>query len=658
MFEDCEFSETTFQSCTFTNVIFKNCEWKSAQFNECELLKVDFSKENLNSVKFVGSEIQYCSFAHVTLSNCRFEKGKISFSDFFGIVSKRYGNSTFSIKSEFLNLVDGGRFSYENFINRSGMKQHLYKADITRVSNSLKHGKTGRIQKLKNMALMLPHFPSMIEKYKIQLEKIVEALYRKRIFDNQNITPEFKEWIGLLGLKPEQYPPVQDPHLSQNTSKFTFFPLESKILENYDKSKLKPEVYNALRFMLDLEKSKVITKKSTKITHQRLNKLGTKLEIDPSPYTSFVELLTHMGYFQQEKKRYYGSQPSGKYAKFQCKKCLRIYFNHSMGKYCSGCISWYCRTCLGEPEIDFLNWDSSVINQSNHWSCETCRNIDTSSPELLLPEDLESLKRPVTPKDTLTNFHISLDQVKKSYYHQNYDISYFVKLANTLLKPSSSFMYKPLNEEKFSVPNPIILRTASLQNLMAIIQNNQMKQFSDLSFWVLENVAKYGGNPHYYLKILVEEPGKAINIPKTKKDVPACQACDTMLLRYSFRYVIQQDDLLASTCPYCHEPLQIKYRKNRPIKVTLNFEEKDCTVGLDRAQIGLIYSGKAIKSTINPKGIQNFIENYQNLFTNGIMGPLMLKFDENNSLLFEPIVSMEISWRPAELYPEDLLNFR
>lgn len=197
-----------------------------------------------------------------------------------------------------------------------------------------------------------------------------------------------------------------------------------------------------------------------------------------------------------------------------------------------------------------------------------------------------------------------------------------------------------------------------MQNLLSVIQNNKMQAFSDLSIWVLESIANYKGqSPHYYLKVLVNEPGAPIKIPKAKKQVPVCKQCDTMLLRYSFHNVIQQDDLVKTTCPYCKQPLEIIYRKNKPIKVQFNFEEVGCSVGSTRAQIGIIYEGIPIKSTINPAGIENVIKNYQKLFDREILGPFKLEIQGKSVEDFIPIIIKTMEWRSADLYPEDLLAF-
>ncbi|MHA1728078.1 MAG: hypothetical protein ACTSWY_05040 [Promethearchaeota archaeon] len=99
-----------------------------------------------------------------------------------------------------------------------------------------------------------------------------------------------------------------------------------------------------------------------------------------------------------------------------------------------------------------------------------------------------------------------------------------------------------------------------------------------------------------------------------------------MLLRFSFRWTVQRDET-AKICPYCGEKLEIEYRSRKVLKVDLNFKEDGCIIGGTRSQIGINYHEAPIKSTINPRGIANYLQNYQNLYINKILGPFLINVE-------------------------------
>ena len=229
-------------------------------------------------------------------------------------------------------------------------------------------------------------------------------------------------------------------------------------------------------------------------------------------------------------------------------------------------------------------------------------------------------------------------------WDNNYTVSYEVKIGNM---------------EGELLSNNFTLSKAGFQSLMTLIQNNKLSLFSELYILVLEEIAKYkkGTDIHYYLKVILDEPGIAPSIPKVKKKVPICKECDTMLLRFGFQWKIQRDDLNTKNCPYCNKPLVKEERYRKLIKVAIDFEEENCVVDETRAQIGMVYNGTKIKSTINPKGIGDYIKNYQSLFNNNIIGPLVLSFNDVQQIsgVEAGIVLEKIEWRPACLFPEDLV---
>lgn len=252
----------------------------------------------------------------------------------------------------------------------------------------------------------------------------------------------------------------------------------------------------------------------------------------------------------------------------------------------------------------------------------------------------------VKPKDLLSNCYMMIEDYNTKHYGGEYNANYFLSLSNSKGEKL---------DQRFK------LSITGLQNLMMIIQNNKLKMFSDVYLLMLEEIAKYnkGADIHYYLKVILDQPGKNPSIPKVKKKIPSCKECNTMLLRYGFRWKIQRDDLLEKTCPFCKKPLTIENRTRKLISIKLNFSEESCNVGDTRAQIGILYHDQEIKSTINPKGIFHYLQNYQNNFKDLSIGPLNLKFRNGRPLYINEVVPGDIisplEWRPAILFPEDFL---
>ncbi len=167
---------------------------------------------------------------------------------------------------------------------------------------------------------------------------------------------------------------------------------------------------------------------------------------------------------------------------------------------------------------------------------------------------------------------------------------------------------------------------------------------------------------HYYLNPILNPPNKVFKIPKSKYMVKACKKCNTMLLRYSYQWVIQKDDLKEYTCPYCREDLEIIERDRQLVPVTLDFKSTNCNISGTNNQIGVIYNGIPVKLTIKVKALLYFLQNYQNLFENDLIGPLNIRMMYRrglgmiDDLEFGPQVE-KIEWRPVVLFPEDLIAF-
>ncbi len=239
----------------------------------------------------------------------------------------------------------------------------------------------------------------------------------------------------------------------------------------------------------------------------------------------------------------------------------------------------------------------------------------------------------------------------------------------------AKFYAKPCNSEGSTVsipvklaskPQPIVLdeitmRQAGLRILINTIQHNQAKMFSEVKFFVLESMIQYAsGPPHYYLEPVLNEPGKPTRIPKSTYTIKACKHCDVALLRFSFDWVVQRDDLAGSTCPYCNKPLEVVERERRVVPVTLDFESEYCKVTGTNNQIGALYHGQPVKLTVKVKSMLHFLQNYEAQFPNKAMGPFRIKMASQFSALtvtdiaFEPSATT-LTWRPIVLYPEDLI---
>jgi hypothetical protein len=209
----------------------------------------------------------------------------------------------------------------------------------------------------------------------------------------------------------------------------------------------------------------------------------------------------------------------------------------------------------------------------------------------------------------------------------------------------------------------IVIETAGLSNLMQMIQKSAKDYFSSVKFYVMESTVQYqDGLVHQYLKPVLNEPGKPTSVPKAGRNVHACAACDAMLLRFSFNWVFQNDDFKLATCPYCKSPLKTIERKPKLVSVFLDPDAKGCVVTGTNNQIGAIYHGVPVKLTVKVKSMMHFLQNFEHLFTNNVIGPLDLKFAVRPR---SPLVYLNasefsqfergIEWRPVVLYPEDLI---
>ena len=247
--------------------------------------------------------------------------------------------------------------------------------------------------------------------------------------------------------------------------------------------------------------------------------------------------------------------------------------------------------------------------------------------------------------DQISNCYLTINNYKTKYYDGEYSATYFLSVCNAVGK---------------SLGKEFKLSESGLKDLMGIIQTNKLKRFSEVGILMLEEIAKYnkGADIHYYLKVIIDKPGVKPTIPRTKKKIPVCKECDLMLLRYGFRWKIQRDDLKEKNCPYCGKPLITDNRLRKLVKVNLDFNEENCTIGETRAQIGVLYHNQSIKSTINAQGIFHYLQNYQYNFENNAIGPVVITTQNGRPLKLikiKPSVILDfLEWRPATLFPEDL----
>lgn len=251
-----------------------------------------------------------------------------------------------------------------------------------------------------------------------------------------------------------------------------------------------------------------------------------------------------------------------------------------------------------------------------------------------------------------------------------------------------SHKYKTKKPEKIKDVNEIVFTGKGLIDLMNLIQNGEIGHFSSIKMYAQERSIEYhsstnsnqnyysynyhgppaGVKPihgkHYFLNLILGAPGKKVKLGRTSK-VKACKSCDTMPLRYTYDWVVQCDDLEEKTCPYCKKPLEIVERERKYVEVDLDFNARDCKITGTNNQLGIIYQGRPIKTTVKVAALRNFLMNYQNLFPSNVIGPFDVSIDivksrkGNNYVrsITPSELKTKIEWRPAILFPEDLISF-
>nr|MDO8113621.1 hypothetical protein [Candidatus Sigynarchaeota archaeon] len=296
--------------------------------------------------------------------------------------------------------------------------------------------------------------------------------------------------------------------------------------------------------------------------------------------------------------------------------------------------------------------------------------------------DMATVLRNSSSFDTrkrLTNAFIKFCDTKTRFDQSSGSTAYFiVSLADAGGKEISLAATLPGHLEDVKQVSRIYFNSKALGMLMGEIQGHKENQFLDVKFFVLESSVQYKANEpiHYYLKPILNEPGKKTRVGKESRDVPACKSCDAMLLHYSFEWKVQRDDIptyesdgtfkagpvSSKMCPYCGKPLEVIGREPRVVPVLLDFKATGCSILGSNNQIGATYNGLPVNLTVKVKGMFNFLQNYQAQFKNGVMGPLDIYMewhtDRANAreIQFGELPAM-ITWRSVVLYPEDLIAF-
>jgi len=317
-------------------------------------------------------------------------------------------------------------------------------------------------------------------------------------------------------------------------------------------------------------------------------------------------------------------------------------------------------------------------------------NKSDSDNKVSLAEALHS-STPINDKKTLSEVYLNIYESQRGF-----SSAYFkAKLCNASGEPISPIKmkheYSGSKPSKIKEVDEVALYGNGLVDLMRLIQTGELGHFSSITMYAQEKTVSYSdhdlarsqyrsyythtytGPPpnvtpiqgaHYYLDLILGKPGTKVKLSRARK-VKACKACDRMLLRYTYNWRLQRDDLKEKICPYCGKPLEIIERERKYVEVALNFDAKDCEITGTNNQIGVYYYGQPIKATVKVAALRNFLMNFQLLFPNNVIGPLDVNLNIVRSRKgFNFIDAVEaseligdIEWRPAVLFPEDLIAF-
>lgn len=268
----------------------------------------------------------------------------------------------------------------------------------------------------------------------------------------------------------------------------------------------------------------------------------------------------------------------------------------------------------------------------------------------------------------ITNCFLEFDRIKpfypssnaqkptRAYYYFNVFDSFGNKISELKIKRTHELLQKKNSVQQF------YLAATGIGKLMKAIQTAKVGGFPKITILAEEKSVTFrkSVDTHYYLGMVIGDPNSPLSLSSNHDQIAACANCDVMLLRFGFDWVLQRDDLRQMNCPYCNAPLKINYRNGKIIKLDLNLNETGCIIDGGNNQLGVMYHGHAIKTTIWAHGLLNFLKNYQNFFPNKSMGPVKIKLNMNNPeeiQEIEPQTLLNIEWRPIELFPEDFMAF-
>ncbi len=272
--------------------------------------------------------------------------------------------------------------------------------------------------------------------------------------------------------------------------------------------------------------------------------------------------------------------------------------------------------------------------------------IDLSEPS--------SITREITSEDTLTHVYLKIID----YERTREDAQFYAELYAPTGKIAHRLMFQN------QIPMQVVgISGAQIQPLLQAIQTGKTNRFSRLTMFAQETSIKYANeSPNYYLNLIINEPGQKITIKNSKRNVIACQACNTMLLRYSFNWIFQREDDKTALCPYCNHPLTIIKRPGKIIPIYLDYSAENLEFTPTNYQIGALYQNVSIKMTIKVLALYHFFLNLQNVSYINLLGPFDLSFSlQQNKVFINQLAISEsnkpLEWRSAVLFPEDLIAF-
>ncbi len=188
----------------------------------------------------------------------------------------------------------------------------------------------------------------------------------------------------------------------------------------------------------------------------------------------------------------------------------------------------------------------------------------------------------------------------------------------------------------------------------------------DLVLAVLQYLAVLNPNMELFaaeldqsIAILAEAPGKSITLPKNIK-VKACKHCNAMFLKYRLDWNYEVNDFLSPNCPYCMKPREEIVRMRNVVRVKLDHTFLDYTKETAGNILGVVYNGKRVRIRIPFKQFYYILEHLETQFKDARIGPLVVIHPTFNTPLEGLTILdalVELEYRPATLFPEDLIAY-